>query len=150
MSSKKTTIPGQSEHIYLVLDALRGVAAITITCAHYIEYASNDIIKWPPAAQLAVDFFYILSGFVVAHAYEKHLLSGLTATRFMLRRLIRLYPLYWLGLTIAFVVFLFSGYPYTRSYWFSIFFLPSPRWIMAHSAVKFLYPLNWRNGTKPT
>jgi peptidoglycan/LPS O-acetylase OafA/YrhL len=50
---------------------------------------------------LAVDFFFILSGFVLAHAYEDRLLGGMTPTQFLHLRLIRLYPLYLIGTLIG-------------------------------------------------
>jgi len=46
----------------------------------------------PYRGYLAVDFFFMLSGFVLAHAYEERLRSGMKAWRFMRTRIIRLYP----------------------------------------------------------
>jgi len=52
---------------------------------------------------LAVDLFYVLSGFVIAHAYEARLRSGGSTGRFMLLRLIRLGPLYLLGICLGLI-----------------------------------------------
>ncbi len=50
---------------------------------------------------LAVDLFFALSGFVLAHAYEQKFERGMTAFDFMKIRFIRLYPLYILALFIS-------------------------------------------------
>ena len=52
---------------------------------------------------LAVDLFFVLSGFVIAEAYNKRLTGGLSAIEFMRIRLIRLYPLYMLGALLGVV-----------------------------------------------
>jgi peptidoglycan/LPS O-acetylase OafA/YrhL len=60
---------------------------------------------WRPAsAYLAVDLFFLLSGFVLEHAYGRRFAGGMTAYGFMKARVIRLYPLYLLGLAMGFAV----------------------------------------------
>ena len=54
-----------------------------------------------PHAYLAVDLFFLLSGFVLEHAYGARLAQGWSARAFLVRRIRRLYPLYALGLLIA-------------------------------------------------
>jgi len=54
-----------------------------------------------PESFLAVDLFYLVSGFVVAHAYGERLQAGGFFKTFVKTRLIRLYPLYILGLAIG-------------------------------------------------
>jgi peptidoglycan/LPS O-acetylase OafA/YrhL len=54
-------------------------------------------------AYLAVDFFFLLSGFVIAHAYEKRLASDLGFKTFAVQRVIRLYPMYIMGLLLALI-----------------------------------------------
>jgi peptidoglycan/LPS O-acetylase OafA/YrhL len=84
---------------YFALDALRGVAALLIVTLH-IHEGFNGLAK-PGSAYLAVDLFFLLSGFVLACAYDKRLASGMSVLGFMKVRLIRLYPLYFLGLAIG-------------------------------------------------
>ncbi len=81
-----------------VLDGIRGVAAIVVVIGHLpkIWIAENFSHFY-----LAVDLFFMLSGFVIAFAYEEKLKSGLSARRFMLIRYIRLYPLYIVGTLIG-------------------------------------------------
>ncbi|MEP7209473.1 MAG: acyltransferase [Alphaproteobacteria bacterium] len=57
---------------------------------------------------LGVDFFWVLSGFVLAYAYEQRLKQGITTLEFMRIRLIRLYPLYLLGLSIGVSVYVLN------------------------------------------
>jgi peptidoglycan/LPS O-acetylase OafA/YrhL len=58
-----------------------------------------------PHAVLAVDFFFLLSGFVIGYAYEHRLLANLSVTGFIRIRLIRLYPLILVGTIFGFLVF---------------------------------------------
>ena len=58
-----------------------------------------------PHAELAVDFFFLLSGFVIGYAYERRLLSNLPVKDFIRIRLIRLYPLLLVGTIFGFLVF---------------------------------------------
>ena len=86
------------------LDAMRGVAAFSVVIYHL---GSNKILPGvAPRGYLAVDFFFILSGFVVAFAYEGPLQTRLSWGRFVLKRCIRLYPLALLGLGMGAVVLL--------------------------------------------
>lgn len=82
---------------FVTLDGTRGVAAIAIVALHASAYFFPGM---PPNANLAVDFFFTLSGFVLAHAYGEKLRTGLSALEFMTIRLKRLYPLYLLALLI--------------------------------------------------
>lgn len=80
------------------LDGLRGMAALFVLTLHW-----NFLLKLPfSKSYLAVDLFFMLSGFVLAHAYEAKLRSGaMTPDAFMRNRLIRLYPLYALSVLVA-------------------------------------------------
>ncbi|HEX4180958.1 MAG TPA: acyltransferase [Caulobacteraceae bacterium] len=88
----------QSRRHYRTIEGLRGVGAALIVMRHAPELFGGVRV---PESFLAVDLFYLVSGFVVAHAYGERLARGGFAGRFMLTRLIRLYPLYLLGLAIG-------------------------------------------------
>ena len=77
------------------LDGLRGVAAIAVVIWHL------KVDSFMTSAYLAVDLFFILSGFVIAYRYENKLLGPMVGSRFMTMRMIRLYPLYLLGSIIG-------------------------------------------------
>jgi peptidoglycan/LPS O-acetylase OafA/YrhL len=91
-------------HQYVALDGLRGVAALGVVCLHISEYFRLGFI--PFHAYLAVDFFFMLSGFVIAHAYERRFKSGLNVGGFLKIRLIRLYPMIFLGVSLGTLVLL--------------------------------------------
>jgi hypothetical protein len=62
----------ESKSHYQILDGLRGVAALTVVIFHTFEaYANVDrFTQTLNHGYLAVDFFFLLSGFVVAYAYD--------------------------------------------------------------------------------
>jgi peptidoglycan/LPS O-acetylase OafA/YrhL len=131
-------------HKYLTLDGLRGVAAIAVVFWHGQALALSHL----PSAYLAVDLFFLMSGFVIAHAYEGRLQADMTFGAFMAARIRRLYPLYILGtaLGLAYLVaFRFvSSEParpiseLTIAALTAAFYLPTP----SSDPSRFLFPLN--------
>jgi peptidoglycan/LPS O-acetylase OafA/YrhL len=112
------------------LDALRGLAALAVVSGHTQDLFGGSIF---PLGYLAVDFFFMLSGFVLAYAYGERIEGGLTVGHFMKARLIRFYPLYLIGLAIAILAMLIEraqGIVYGKIilYWtfLELFFLPVP------------------------
>ncbi|MEY2687501.1 MAG: hypothetical protein RL375_1699, partial [Pseudomonadota bacterium] len=91
-----------TSHRYDVLDTLRGVAALLVMLFHMAQH--KLLPQWLPHGYLAVDFFFIVSGVVIAHSYEDRLARGMGLGSFMLRRVVRLYPLLVLGVAIGSVV----------------------------------------------
>lgn len=83
---------------FVLLDGLRGVAAFAVILDHVPGGVLGDLL---PGRYLAVDFFFVLSGFVLAHAYGRRLEQGWSPLSFMTARVIRLYPMYLLGLMIG-------------------------------------------------
>ena len=80
------------------LDALRGVAAGAVLLFHAgFVYAT----KGPAEGQIAVDLFFVMSGFIIAYRYDRDFARGLGVTRFAALRLVRLYPLFLLGLSLG-------------------------------------------------
>lgn len=91
---------------YHTLDGMRGLAAIFVVARH-IGYSLRPV--YFPNSFIAVDLFFVLSGFVIAAAYDQRLGSGkLTAGRFFVLRLIRLWPLYILGTAVGLVILYFK------------------------------------------
>lgn len=94
---------------YAILDGLRGVAALTVVWFHVFEaYATSHLDQIINHGYLAVDFFFILSGFVVAYAYDDRW-GRLSTGDFLKRRLIRLQPMVVMGAIIGGIMFYTQG-----------------------------------------
>jgi len=110
---KGTHIFADTKQHYELLDGLRGVAALLVVYYHVHEgfaFASGaPVIERFNHGYLAVDFFFILSGFVISYAYDDRWNKTLTTANFFRRRLIRLHPMVVMGAVIGLVSFLASG-----------------------------------------
>lgn len=135
-----------------VLDGLRGLAAFVVVFFHFMEIAipdyHNDFIAH---AYLAVDFFFCLSGFVIAYAYDTKI-ARIGIIEFFKLRLIRLHPLVFVGAVLGLIVFIFDPlsnlyqayasktlliflsaslmipYPFVKERYFNLFHLNPPTW----------------------
>ena len=85
--------------MFYTIDGLRGIAALLVVCRHIVPLHGNRLNF--PSSYLAVELFFLFSGFVIAHAYDKRFEAGMGFWDFVKARLIRLYPLYFLGFAIA-------------------------------------------------
>ena len=85
-------------HKFTTLDGMRGVAALAVMAGHFSQHASTPIFQ---NARLAPDLFFCLSGFVLAYSYEERLRGGAFLADFVRRRVVRLYPLFLLGLILG-------------------------------------------------
>lgn len=99
---------------YEILDGLRGVAALMVVIFHISEAFSYDpVYKHFNHGFLAVDFFFVLSGFVTGYAYEGRMRSGqLSFWGFLKNRLIRLQPMVLFGLVFGAMLFYFQSSDY--------------------------------------
>ena len=94
-------------HRFEALDALRGLAALTVIQMHLpFLFAAHMPF---PHAYLAVDFFFMLSGFVLNYAYGSRLANGWSTLLFLRDRVFRLYPLYLLALPLGLVHLLYTN-----------------------------------------
>ena len=86
-------------HRFHLLDALRGIAALLVIPVHLPRYMQ---LRFAPMNDfLAVDFFFCLSGFVLAHSYQRRLGGAMTIPAFLRARILRLYPVYLLGTVLG-------------------------------------------------
>ncbi|AOW09006.1 acyltransferase family protein [Flavobacterium gilvum] len=93
-----------------ILDGLRGVAAVAVVFFHFLEFSVPDYVdNWIAHSYLAVDFFFCLSGFVIAYAYDSRVKEIGTLNFFKLR-LIRLQPLVFIGAFIGLLTFVFDPF----------------------------------------
>ena len=98
---------------YEILDGLRGVAALLVVFYHIFEGLSfaegGTLITTINHGYLAVDFFFILSGFVIGYAYDDRLGRTMTLGNFFKRRLIRLHPMIIMGAVLGVIFYCLQG-----------------------------------------
>src|ERR1700689_1438808 len=128
---------GSGKQHFEVLDGLRGTAAFLIVLFHVFNYpfGFRPPLHLMHHAYLAVDFFFGLSGFVVAYAYDDRW-TRMTMLQFFRIRLIRLHPLVLIGATLGLLGYIFD--PFSKAmnhtaapmlllaYIASLLLLPSP------------------------
>lgn len=124
------------------MDGLRGVAAFSVLMMHlYFPFEITILAR----AYLAVDFFFLLSGFVICYAYEEKLQGDLSVLKFMLIRGIRLYPLICLGVILGAIVALLKVksdeyHELAAAFALGLLVLPSP--FFQRLGSESYYPLN--------
>lgn len=138
MMSSNTYLPSKSR--YEILDGLRGVAALLVLLYHHFEVYNpidNPVYSHINHGYLAVDFFFILSGFVIGYAYDDRW-GKMSLKDFFKRRLVRLHPMIVISTFIGVVFFYFGAsemWPMIEgaSVWMlllctlmSIFMIPAP------------------------
>lgn len=98
---------------YPILDALRGVAAVMVVMFHLLEtFTGGDHTKQIiNHGYMAVDFFFLLSGFVIGYAYDDRW-NKMSLGSFFKRRLIRLHPMIIIAMVIGAITFYFQDCPY--------------------------------------
>ena len=122
---------------FMTLDGMRGFAALAVAVFHYGTDISNghQLFRNGP---MTVDLFFVLSGFVLAHAYEPRFAAGMSTTRYMLQRLIRFYPMYLAGTLISIAV----EYALIKLGYYKHPMAAATFWLRAVMAVSFL-PIIW-------
>lgn len=149
-----------------MLDGLRGIGALIVLIGHTaLFWIGRD--PGPLAAAVMVDMFFMLSGFVIAFAYEPKIARGsFGVRRFMEARIIRLYPLFLLSMVLGMIVnmvvlygetddwlaplwhFSLSAFAipvYDPEHHTSIYPLNMPAWTLLYEVlVNLIYILLWR------
>ena len=98
---------GATVHRYEALDGLRGVAALSVMVGHFGLLL--DLFEMPNGF-LAVDTFFVMSGFVIAYSYGERLNRGMPARSYLYRRIVRLYPMFVIALLIGAVVLYYGAH----------------------------------------
>ena len=94
---------------YEILDGLRGVAAVLVVAYHLFEtYYGGSADQPINHGYLAVDFFFVLSGFVIGYAYDDRW-DKMSTWSFFKRRLIRLHPMVIFGTLFGALMFYFGS-----------------------------------------
>lgn len=105
MDSRKSPEILKTKQHFEILDGLRGIAALAIVIFHFMEWVYPDPSQnFIGHGFLAVDFFFCLSGFVIAYAYDDRM-GKMGVVEFFKSRLIRLHPLVVLGSVLGLLGF---------------------------------------------
>jgi peptidoglycan/LPS O-acetylase OafA/YrhL len=124
---------------FLVLDGMRGIAAFAVLWWHAgFGFAAP---YYPRHGYLAVDFFFALSGFVLAHAYAARIGAGLGFWAFLRLRLIRLYPMIFAGGVLGIMAF----NPGWQGGWIKLFWLDAADFLLLPLGLAFhetSFPVN--------
>src|ERR1700716_3540732 len=90
-NSVTTAAAKKTARRFVTLDALRGAGAATVMAGHAGPLLGG---YGPPLTYLAVDMFFVLSGFVISYAYDKKMAAGMRPIEFLRARVKRLYAIY--------------------------------------------------------
>jgi peptidoglycan/LPS O-acetylase OafA/YrhL len=154
----------QTRPHFEMLDGLRGIAAVAVVVFHFMEIAVTDLSKnFITHAYLAVDFFFCLSGFVIAYAYDSRM-PGMGLGTFLKLRLIRLHPLVVTGALLGLLSYfldpfsslskqygagqgllmfldscLMIPYPIIKERYYNLFHLNPPTWSLFYEYIANLF-----------
>lgn len=108
MSMNQKNVYLSSKPRYEILDGLRGVASVAVVLFHLFEtYASSAATQIINHGYLAVDFFFVLSGFVIGYAYDDRW-DRMSIGGFFKRRIVRLHPMVIAGTVIGACLYFFG------------------------------------------
>ncbi|ADV43395.1 acyltransferase [Bacteroides helcogenes] len=109
MFQSSSSVFTDSKPHYQLLDGLRGVAALMVIWYHIFEgFATSPLDQSFNHGYMAVDFFFILSGFVIGYAYDDRW-KKMKMTDFFKRRLIRLHPMVIMGAILGLITYCIQG-----------------------------------------
>jgi peptidoglycan/LPS O-acetylase OafA/YrhL len=94
------TAENPNRSYYPALDGLRGVAILLVVLYHNFDFLKQSFFGW-----LGVDLFFVLSGFLITSILLKEVSSPNFLKNFFMRRVLRIFPLYFLCLIVFLIVF---------------------------------------------
>ena len=107
MNTQNIYLPSKPH--FILLDGLRGIASIIVLLYHLLEaYYLGSINQPLKHGYMAVDFFYVLSGFVISYSYDDRW-EKMTFKDFIKRRLIRLHPMVIFSTFLGTLLFYFQS-----------------------------------------
>lgn len=132
-----------------LIEAGRAIAAISVVCfhadtvarAHYGDLISRDIFS---LGERGVDFFFVLSGFIIAHVHAADLGKSDRVRAFLLKRATRIYPLLWfVAISSMLANYIFDGESYSVAQITTsltllpsiIWPIPTPSWTLRHEVL---------------
>ncbi|MDB0011071.1 acyltransferase, partial [Flavobacteriales bacterium] len=118
------------------LDTLRAIAAIVVVIEHVeVIKRSNKIdnfVDIVPSAHLSVLLFFVISGFLITYLLTKEweLNNKISFKRFYVRRILRIWPLYYFVIFLS--VILFQNTQSVKSYLLCLSIFPNVAHIFGH------------------
>lgn len=119
------------------LDALRGIAALIVVFGHAATLTGTASLSI--RLHLAVDLFFMLSGYVMARSYEKKLDGDMAPTEFLRARLLRVWPIMAVGTLLGFLLMLWLRMPISNAL---VFFVSGLLFIPLFSGNHNVFPVN--------
>src|SRR5579871_4480697 len=99
-SNPPAVATGTTRGFFYPLESLRGLAALTVVIYHAVWTNPITALRFFQNGALMVDFFFVLSGFVIFHSYGRWLNAFKDTEKFLWLRLGRLYPLHFTFLLV--------------------------------------------------
>lgn len=95
-----------------LLQVFRGLAAVLVVAFHLTRsgpnyFSAEFLDRVFEHGDIGVDFFFVLSGFIITYVHFKDLVNGSRLWEFLKKRLIRIYPIYWIIATAYLFLLLF-------------------------------------------
>jgi peptidoglycan/LPS O-acetylase OafA/YrhL len=137
-----------SAHRYETLDGLRGVAALAVMFGHFGLILG---LFSAPNGLMAVDTFFIMSGFVIAYSYGERLRRGMSPWTYLYGRVVRLYPMFIIGLLLGCAVLYYGVYSGAIAYRtvdilrgaaLNVFYIPFPNALTLYHETGQIFPAN--------
>ncbi len=114
------SVPIKNKGRIAQIDALRGIAALLVLWLHVAETFVkvpeirargtwlHEVIQYVDLGRLGISLFFAISGFVICQSIRGHRITG--TRKFIIRRVMRLYPAFWVSLIFGTVVlWIWSG-----------------------------------------
>ena len=91
------------------VEGARGIAAVLVLLYHAARHIKGDSGQLPfggisQFGHAGVDFFFVLSGFIIMHVHHKDIGTPASLDHYAMRRMTRIIPLYWVALAVTIVM----------------------------------------------
>jgi len=140
----------------LSLQVFRGLAALAVIFFHCAQRGDiqSPLLQIPLLGYLGVDFFFVLSGFIIMYAHLKDPHTFAATKKYILKRVTRIYPAYLpIGLAVYFLAA--SSGPAHASFLSTLFLIPANKpvalpqaWTLVHEMMFYciflLFFISWR------
>jgi len=129
----------------------RAIAALVVVASHMRPFSRTALNSSLQFGAMGVEFFFLLSGFIIYHAHRADIGSPKSLTNFLWKRATRIFPTYWIAFfTVLLITFLFVSdvwRPQLSASFFlhELFLLPGhsmfvgPAWTLRHELLFYVF-----------